>query len=103
MSKSPPRTIRLEQSLGDRGLGVFSIRVGTRTHWYVFREIPCEIGGRGFEIHKLGLGPMYHVRIGKPRDCSCECLGYLSRNRCKHIAGLQALLAAGLITPQPAP
>ncbi|CAN5522889.1 hypothetical protein BH11PLA2_BH11PLA2_21880 [soil metagenome] len=81
----------------DRGVGVFCITQGSVTHWYAFKEIPCEIGGRGFTIHKLGLGEVYHVRVGDPGDCSCECLGFLRHDHCKHVAGLRALLRAKLL------
>jgi hypothetical protein len=43
------------------------------------------------------LGELFHVRIGAPRDCSCECLGYLRRQRCRHILGLLALRRRGLL------
>ncbi len=95
MAKAPQRTIRLERPPDDRGVGVFAIATGKRTHWYAFREIPCEIGGRGFAIHKLGLGNVYYVRVGKVENSSCECMGYLRHHHCKHIAGLRALIRAG--------
>jgi hypothetical protein len=88
------RSIRLEYAPDDRGVGVFSITQGDSKHWYTFREIPCEIGGRGFIVHKLGLGDVYCVRVGLPEDCSCECLGFYRHGRCKHIDGLRALLRA---------
>jgi hypothetical protein len=89
---SPARSIRLVRSpIGD-GDGVFCLSAGRGSAFYVFREIPCSIGGRGFAVHRLGLGQLYHVRIGKLEECSCECLGFLSRSRCRHILGLLALL-----------
>jgi hypothetical protein len=74
-----------------------AITRGRQTHYYVFREIACELGGRGFALHRLGLGNLYHVRIGKPHECSCECLGFLYRNRCKHVLGLLALTGHELL------
>ena len=35
------------------------------------------------------------VRVGTPADCSCECLGFLRWGRCKHVAGLKALIRQG--------
>ncbi len=68
------------------------------TNYYVFREIPCEIGGRAFALHRLGLGSLYHVRIGaSPEDCSCECMGFLHHRKCKHILGLLALTGHDLV------
>lgn len=89
------RSIRLIRSPGPTGVGVFRIDAGGRAQFYTFCEIRCEIGGRGFAVHRLGLGTVYHVRVGEPEDCSCECLGWLRWGRCKHVAGLLALIRAG--------
>jgi hypothetical protein len=92
MAKAPSRTIRLVRPKDANGVAVFCIAVGAQTSHYVVREIRCDIGGRGFEVHKLGLGELYHVRVGRRIDCSCECLGFLRHARCKHILGLLALI-----------
>jgi hypothetical protein len=96
-AKAPPRTIRLVRPPNRDGVGVFSITEGGRMHFYALAELRCEIGGRGFAVHRLGLGNLYHVRIGEPHDCSCECLGFLRWGRCKHVAGLKALIRQGLL------
>lgn len=85
------RAIRLLRSPSADGVGVFLITAGRRTDLYTFCEIPCEIGGRGFAVHKLGLGTLYHVRVGEREDCECECLGFLRHGRCRHVLGLLAL------------
>jgi hypothetical protein len=90
-----PRTIRMVRPLDERGLGVFSVTAGRRPCYYVLHEIRCEIGGRGFEIHRLGLGILYHVRVGQPVDCTCECKGFLYRGYCRHVLGLLALIREG--------
>lgn len=95
--EAPERTIRLILSPSPDGAGVFSIRDPRRTTFYTFHEIPCTIGGRGFAVHKLGLGQLYHVRIGQRQECSCECLGFLARGLCRHVLGLLALKRHGLI------
>jgi hypothetical protein len=92
---SPARSIRIVRPLDGRGVGVFSVSARGETAHYVLREIPCEIGGRGFEVHKLGLGTLYHVRVGRPVDCSCECRGFLAHGHCRHILGLLALIREG--------
>ena len=92
-----PRTIRLVRSPKNDGVGVFGITAGRRSQFYAVVEIPCEIGGRGFAVHRLGMGTLYHVRVGDPHDCSCECLGFLRWGRCKHVAGLKALIRQGLL------
>jgi hypothetical protein len=91
------RSIRLIRSPSRDGVGVLSITAGGVTAFYTFHEIPCFIGGRGFAIHRLGLGNLYHVRIGPPEDCSCECLGFLRHGRCRHVLGLLALQARGIL------
>ena len=91
----PKRTIRLVRAPADDGVGVFSISVGANTVHYTLREIRCDIGGRGFAVHRLGLGPLYHVRVGRPYDCSCECKGFLYHGYCRHILGLLALIREG--------
>ncbi len=94
-AEKPDRSIRLVRARDRSGVGVFQIRAAGRLCFYTFREIPCEIGGRGFAVHRLGIGQLYHVRIGRPVDCSCECAGFEYRGCCRHILGLLALKRAG--------
>lgn len=91
----PNRSIRMVHPPGPDGVAVACISLGKETTFYTLREIPCEIGGRGFAMHRTGLGTLYHVRIGTPRECSCECLGFLRYGYCRHVLGLQALVQAG--------
>jgi hypothetical protein len=93
----PTRSIRLVRPPGPDGVAIACITVGKDISFYTLCEIPCEIGGRGFAIHRTGLGTLYHVRVGEPEDCSCECLGYLRHGYCRHLLGLQALVQAGKI------
>jgi hypothetical protein len=95
MASTPPRTVRLVRDASDDGVAVMCVTVGRHCTYYTVRELPCEIGGRGFAVHKMGLGPLYHVRAGGPDDSSCECLGFLRHGRCKHLLGLLALTGAG--------
>jgi hypothetical protein len=92
MAKHVPRVIRLIRPPDWFGVGIFVITKKHRTDYYVFKEIPCAIGGRGFAVHRLGLANLYHVRVGTPSQSSCECLGFLRHGRCKHIQGLAALI-----------
>lgn len=85
------RSIRLVRTPEIDGVGVFCIREKNKDTYYTFNEIPCELGGRGFEVHRTGLGDLYHVRIGAKEECCCECRGYLRWGHCKHITGLIAL------------
>lgn len=93
----PTRTVRLVRSPAVDGTAVVCVTIAARSTSYAVREIVCEIGGRGFAMHRLGLGPLYHVRVGEPRDSSCECLGYLRHGYCRHVLGLQALIQADRI------
>lgn len=95
--RRPSRVIRLIRRPGSDGVGVFAITTTGRTQFYVFKEIPCEIGGRAFAVHRMGLADVYDVRIGAPAECSCECMGYLRHGKCKHIQGLTALIGHDLL------
>jgi hypothetical protein len=96
MAATPiPRTICLVRPTTIDGVGVFRVTVGDGSCHYTLREIPCDIGGRGFAVHRLGLGTLYHVRIGRREECSCECLGFLYWGRCRHLLGLLALVRRG--------
>ena len=97
MPNQSPRVIRLIRRPDPYGVGVFSITQKRRVYFYAFKEIPCEIGGRGFVVHRLGLANVYHVRVGSPRESSCECLGFLAHGRCKHVQGLAALIGHDLV------
>jgi len=97
MPTNPSRTISLLRSPTADGVGVFKLTVSKQTQCYTFKEIRCDIGGRGFVVHRLGLGTVYHVRAGEPDDCSCECLGWLRHGRCKHVLGLNALMRQALL------
>ncbi len=92
MKKKPPRSIRLLRPPTAEEPGSFCITDGPASTFYTFQEIACDIGGRGFVVHRLGLGSLYHVRVGPELDCSCECLGYLRHGMCKHVLGLLALV-----------
>jgi hypothetical protein len=94
---TPERVIRLERPTTLDGVGAFSVRANGRTTFYALHEIRCDIGGRGFAVHRLGLGELYHVRVGRPSECSCECLGFLRYGRCRHVLGLLALAKRGLL------
>ena len=93
----PARSIAVFRPGGPDGVAVVRITAGKKSAFYVVKELPCEIGGRGFAVHRLGVAPLYHVRVGKPEDTSCECLGYLARGVCRHALGLKALTDAGLL------
>jgi hypothetical protein len=93
--KPKTRTVRIVRPPDANGVGVFCIEIDGKCQFYTFLEIRCEIGGRGFAVHRLGQGELYHVRVGVPEDTSCECMGFLRWGRCKHVASLAALIRKG--------
>jgi hypothetical protein len=93
--KPPRRTVGLVRSPAADGVAVVHFAVGKDEGFYAVYEVPCEIGGRGFAVHRLGLGTLYHVRVGAPEDTSCECKGFLRHGHCKHTRGLLALIEVG--------
>ena len=95
------RTIRLIRPPDITGVGIVCLTMRAKQAFYAFQEIPCAIGGRGFAIHRLGLSGLYHVRVGAPEDCSCECLGFLAHGHCKHILGMKMLVDQGTLNGEP--
>ena len=94
-AKPKTRTVRIVRPPDAAGIGVLCIDTGGKCRFYTFLEIRCEIGGRGFAVHRLGQGELYHVRVGRPEDTSCECMGFLRWGKCKHTAALAALIRKG--------
>jgi hypothetical protein len=80
------------------------VNVGNQSCDYTVREFRSDLGGRAFELVKLGLeadGEVYHVRLtGDHRQDSCSCRGFVRHSHCKHRDGLQALVAAGRLPAQ---
>jgi hypothetical protein len=91
------RVIQLLRPPGTDGVGIFRVGADDKAVFYTFWELPCDIGGRGFAVHRLGLGSLYHVRVASARDCSCECLGFLRHGRCKHVVALLKLVENGTV------
>ena len=58
----PVRTIRLLRRPHADGIGIFCIQYGWERAFYPFREIRCDIGGRGFAVARWGTRRVYHVR-----------------------------------------
>ncbi len=94
-AKPKVRTVRIVRPRNTDGVGVFCIETDGKHQFYTFLEIRCEIGGRGFALHRLGQGELYHVRVGEPENTSCECMGFLRWDHCKHVSSLAALIRKG--------
>ena len=97
MARSSPlvRSIRLVQRPTSAAAGVMGLTDRKGESLYELFEIACEIGGRGFSVHRIGEDKLYHVRIAGRAESSCECLGYLAHGRCRHIFALQTLIEGG--------
>ena len=73
--------------------------------FYTLKEIPCDIGGRGFRLDKCceGTGSdreesSYDVRVDGAADGSCTCKGFTFHRHgkpCKHISAVQTLVRLG--------
>jgi hypothetical protein len=93
----PARFIRLVVPPAG-GTGVVRVHVGKVSTDYSVREFRSEVGGRAFELVKLGLeadGEVYHVRLTGNGQDSCDCRGFVRHSHCKHRDGLAALVRAG--------
>lgn len=95
--RAKTRTVRLLRPAGQEP-GVFAIAEGRKIFFYYYREVACQIGGRGFVMLRLGTTAVYHVRLAAIGESTCECLGFLRQGRCKHVLALHALLKQGLLT-----
>jgi hypothetical protein len=85
-------SVRLVRPPDATGVGIMCLRRRSVEAYYAFREMPCAIGGRGFAVHRVDPSELYYVRIGKPEECSCECMGFLRHGNCKHVQGILRLV-----------
>jgi hypothetical protein len=95
----PPRHVRLLIPPDGLASGVVRITVGTASTDYAVREFKSDLGGRAFELTKLGLesdGEVYHTLLtGNAHTDSCTCKGFARWSHCKHSGAVAALVAAG--------
>ena len=96
-TRAGERFIRLHRSPARDGIGVFSVRAAGRTTYYTLYEMPCEIGGRGFAVHRLGVGigvlrpkrlrPADQSRRGE-RQGGCEQRGAPGQHKCGFVESI---------------
>jgi len=99
--KPIPREMNLLNAPAAQRWGAMLLTVGKERRGYLFREITCDIGGRAFEVVKVGTDETtYHVRLDGQQS-TCECLGFLKHSHCKHLAAIAKLLDLGKL-PGPA-
>jgi hypothetical protein len=93
--KPVKRSIRLGLAPHEAGPGLVTITCGKTVADYYLRPLASDFG-QGFELEKFSHqgSETYHVNLNG-RESHCECKGFLRHGHCKHIDGLQALLAAG--------
>src|SRR5262245_48262658 len=104
---NPRRTIRLRQAPESWVHGLLSLtetrgRKTTTTDYWI-DWLPSDFG-TAYRLRKFQDqgGESYDVLLDG-RHSTCECLGFQRWGHCKHIEGLQALVAAGqLAGPPPA-
>lgn len=70
-----------------------AITVRKKKQWYVYSELECFIGGRGFAMKKLSDGEVYHIRLDDHGHDDCTCKGFCKWSYCKHIRALKAAIS----------
>src|SRR5262245_7219355 len=98
-SLKPRRSIRLRQAPLDWPHGLLTITEtrgskATETDYWIDR-LPSDFG-TAYRLRKFQDqgGEQYDVLLDG-RQSTCECLGHQRHGHCKHVEGLQALVAAG--------
>lgn len=92
------RSFKIVRTWAPERSGVVRITADEVAHYYRIREIECEIGGRGWEVWKLGSDIPYHVRTSHAiENCTCDCIGFEAQRECRHIAVLLAMEQRGLL------
>src|SRR5262245_20960604 len=79
-------------------LGLIDIVEDGRTETYRIFPIDCR-DGRAFEMQKIQptASDPYRVCLGDVEGPSCECKGFKYHGRCRHIQGLTAMQARGVL------
>jgi hypothetical protein len=95
---SPHNAIRWSPAEADYSpvCGVLTIQTRRDSGEYLITEFPVAWRGRGFTVARIGAGPeSYDVFMSQqgPDADSCDCAGATYAGKCKHMAGLRALLA----------
>ena len=75
--------------------GIIRITADGKSRYYKVRTIPCDIGGIGWEVSKLGSAVDYYVQIGdNSQDVRCDCIACEATGDCRHIRSLLAVGSA---------
>jgi hypothetical protein len=83
--------------------GLVQITASGQTARYTVRNMASGIGGRAFELAKVGAGPTddgpYHVLCDGEASI-CHCKGFFRfgpRQLCRHLWGMATLIRRGLV------
>jgi hypothetical protein len=96
--KPLPRRIAVVQGLRGANAGVVRIAVGKKVDHYAVARLDVPVGS-AWELRKYGADGTddpYHAFLSG-EESSCDCAGGSYVGRCKHLDGLLALAARGLI------
>lgn len=110
--KPARRTLRWQPAATLAGVPIgaaVTLTVGKDCCTYGVREIPCAIGGVGFELVKLDLydDAIYHVRVANIQSyparlhVECDCAGGTYAGHCKHGDAVVKLIALGHLPGRP--
>lgn len=80
-------------SSGQSEARVIAITKNKKTNFYLWAEISCEIGGRGFAMQKIADGAVHHLRIDPSGYVECDCRGFCRWDYCKHVRALNEAIA----------
>jgi hypothetical protein len=90
----------MKLSYGD--FAVLTLTVGAKSTHYYLSRVPSDFG-IAYRLEKFGIegADVYNVLLAADGNHVCECLGHLKhghKTRCKHVASLLALRAAGRLS-----
>jgi hypothetical protein len=99
-TRPPERTIRLIHPIEGTMPGHVVITVDKVSKDYTLERFESPLGD-AFRLTKCspvedGEESVYHILLSREGH-SCECLGFLHHDHCRHIAGLIALVNAGYV------
>lgn len=97
MSTSGLHVAVVRRAGADDGVSVLRVATdGGKGNLYLVKEVSCQVGGRGWVMHRLGAAEPYHVRVGDPSGDDCDCRGFLAHGRCRHVRALRVLTGLDL-------
>ena len=94
--QKPARTLSF-----NKVAGVLWLKTGNKEVGYYLDRIACQFGNAvAFTLTKIipaGDEPRSYDVVLSPGCDQCECMGFLRRGDCKHVAALRCLKARGSV------